>query len=53
MFIVKYHQTSTIEMCPSLQGDQLRKQIGAAAYVECSSKTQEVILFDLPYSLGF
>ncbi|KAK6774430.1 hypothetical protein RDI58_029669 [Solanum bulbocastanum] len=26
------------------QGEELRKQIGAAAYVECSSKTQQVVL---------
>lgn len=24
------------------QGEELRKQIGAAAYIECSSKTQQV-----------
>ena len=26
-----------------LQGEELRKQIGAAAYIECSSRTQQVI----------
>ena len=25
-----------------IQGEELRKQIGAAAYIECSSKTQQV-----------
>lgn len=25
-----------------MQGEELRKQIGAAAYIECSSKTQQV-----------
>nr|GMC58825.1 rac-like GTP-binding protein ARAC7 [Ipomoea batatas] len=24
-----------------MQGEELRKQIGAAAYIECSSKTQQ------------
>lgn len=28
-----------------MQGEELRKQIGAAAYVECSSKTQQVFQF--------
>lgn len=28
----------------STQGEELRKQIGAAAYIECSSKTQQVKL---------
>lgn len=28
------------------QGEELRKQIGAAAYIECSSKTQQVIAID-------
>lgn len=28
----------------SIQGEELRKQIGAAAYIECSSKTQQVEL---------
>lgn len=27
-----------------LQGEELRKQIGAAAYIECSSKTQQVVM---------
>lgn len=27
-----------------IQGEELRKQIGAAAYIECSSKTQQVEL---------
>ncbi|CAH8279602.1 unnamed protein product [Arabidopsis lyrata] len=26
----------------SSQGEELRKQIGAAAYIECSSKTQQI-----------
>lgn len=26
----------------NMQGEELRKQIGAAAYIECSSKTQQV-----------
>ena len=25
-----------------MQGEELRKQIGASAYIECSSKTQQV-----------
>lgn len=25
------------------QGEELRRQIGAAAYIECSSKTQQVV----------
>lgn len=29
------------------QGEELRKQIGAAAYIECSSKTQQVCDQDL------
>ncbi|KAI3967655.1 hypothetical protein MKX01_039565 [Papaver californicum] len=28
----------------SAQGEELRKQIGAAAYIECSSKTQQLFL---------
>jgi hypothetical protein len=28
------------------KGEDLRKQIGAAAYIECSSKTQEVFLLN-------
>ncbi|KAI3764875.1 hypothetical protein L2E82_14892 [Cichorium intybus] len=28
----------------SAQGEELRKQISAAAYIECSSKTQQVVL---------
>lgn len=27
-----------------MQGEELRKQIGAAAYIECSSKTQQVVM---------
>ncbi|KAK8923408.1 Rac-like GTP-binding protein 2 [Platanthera zijinensis] len=27
----------------SAQGEELRKQVGAAAYIECSSKTQQVL----------
>ena len=29
----------------SMQGEELRKLIGAAAYIECSSKTQQVVQF--------
>jgi hypothetical protein len=29
------------------QGEELRKLIGAAAYIECSSKTQQVLHFIL------
>lgn len=31
------------------QGEELRKQIGAAAYIECSSKTQQVNLISFIY----
>ncbi|KAG7540391.1 hypothetical protein ISN45_Aa07g006040 [Arabidopsis thaliana x Arabidopsis arenosa] len=27
---------------PMTKGEELRKQIGAAAYIECSSKTQQI-----------
>lgn len=30
-----------------MQGEELRKQIGAAAYIECSSKTQQVVMSNL------
>ena len=30
-----------------MQGEELRKQIGAAAYIECSSKTQQVVMTHL------
>ena len=34
-------------LTPSLQGEELRKVIGASAYIECSSKTQQVSGADL------
>jgi len=30
------------DMCIPLKGEELRKLINAPAYIECSSKTQEV-----------
>ena len=30
------------------QGEELKKVIGAAAYIECSSKTQQVSAFKKP-----
>ncbi|RZC90553.1 hypothetical protein C5167_029685 [Papaver somniferum] len=34
----------------SAQGEELRKQIGAAAYIECSSKTQQLTISILHFS---
>lgn len=34
-----------------LKGEDLRKSIGATAYVECSAKTQQVITFSLSISI--
>ena len=36
-----------------MQGEELRKQIGAAAYIECSSKTQQVVMSYFKYGLLF
>jgi Ras-related C3 botulinum toxin substrate 1 len=39
-----YYQDGVTLSIFFMQGEDLRKQIGAAAYIECSSKTQQVIL---------
>lgn len=33
------------------QGEELKKNINAAAYIECSSKTQQVRPFLLPFNV--
>ncbi|KAK9705962.1 hypothetical protein RND81_07G095500 [Saponaria officinalis] len=37
----RYADPSGLHIITSAQGEELRKQIGAAAYIECSSKTQQ------------
>lgn len=38
-------------MVQTNQGEELRKQIGATYYIECSSKTQQVL--SLQHSLSY
>lgn len=35
------------------QGEELKKMIGAVTYIECSSKTQQVPYFYVPFILQF
>lgn len=48
IFVLYFHKSVTFMykklIMLSIQGEELRKQIGAAAYIECSSKTQQVEL---------
>lgn len=41
---LKFDTISLIPLPLAMQGEELRKQIGAAAYIECSSKTQQVVM---------
>ncbi|KAM5547658.1 hypothetical protein ABKV19_001904 [Rosa sericea] len=45
IFVLYFHKSVTFMykklIMLSIQGEELRKQIGAAAYIECSSKTQQ------------
>jgi hypothetical protein len=40
----RYYQEEVTLRNLFMQGEELRKQIGAAAYIECSSRTQQVLM---------